>query len=252
LPFAFAQTGWMLGSVLMLFIALQGIYCMWLLAICKQLLKGRQIMTFTDVAAYALGGTGKLLVQFFLVVVQGGCCTVYLQLISTNINSALSSMDYGVDNHLMVVVVTLVLIPLSMLRFIGQLKVVSLLGNFLMLVAVLTVIIFAAQTIEVNGTEGSVAANSNVSSVALCVSSLFFAFEGMGLVLPVENSMAHKEHFPRILICAMGSLAVVFVAVGALSALAFPDIVSGAQTQLFLLTHVSTDAVGVGNLLYFH
>ena len=72
----------------------------------------------------------------------------------------------------------------------------------------------------------AVAATKHVNNVAVCISSLFFAFEGMGSVLPVENSMQHQERFPTVLLCAMGSLALVFIAVGALSALAFPEIVS--------------------------
>jgi proton-coupled amino acid transporter len=230
LPFAFAQTGWLLGSGLMVFVAGQGIYCMWLLTHCKHVLKHQRSSTFMDIAAFALGDTGKRFVQFFLIIVQGGCCCVYVQLISTNLESAVQSAGFSSFGHTTSLwVTTLVILPLSMLRNIAEMKAISLFGNLFMLTAVLTVMIYAGMTLTESGSNPSDQTNSNSTShhttgamvvpgvgpngVAICLSSLFFAYEGMGLVLPVENSMAAPAKFPTVLVTSMTTLGVLFVLV---------------------------------------
>ena len=111
LPHAFAQTGWALGTVLMMLVAIQGIYCMWLLAYCKQLIDSAHVTSFMDVTSYALGWQGALIVESFLVIVQGGVCCVYVQLISTNVYTAMTSI--GVELGLFS---TTLLVALFLLR----------------------------------------------------------------------------------------------------------------------------------------
>jgi len=61
------------------------------------------------------------------------------------------------------------------------------------------------------------------SNVVSCISSSFYAFEGVALVLPVGNqlSLQDRSRYPWILVSAMGVVAACFVIVGASGGAAF-------------------------------
>merc|ERR1719414_2232684 len=77
-------------------------------------------------------------------------------------------------------------------------------------------------------------ASHRISDIFDCLSSLFFAFEGLGLVLPVENGMLRPQYFPNIMFLGMGTLSLLFISVGALASLAFPDIGTGSVTAFLV------------------
>ncbi|KAJ1732565.1 hypothetical protein LPJ61_001984 [Coemansia biformis] len=57
----------------------------------------------------------------------------------------------------------------------------------------------------------------------LLVGTAVFAFEGVTLVIPVVDSMAHPERFPRVLTAVMAVCIVVFCGIAALSYMALGD-----------------------------
>jgi amino acid permease len=61
---------------------------------------------------------------------------------------------------------------------------------------------------------------------------MFFAFEGIGFVLPVENIFGlQQESFPRILISSMSVVATLLMLIGVSGSLGFPAIRSGSVTE---------------------
>jgi amino acid permease len=60
---------------------------------------------------------------------------------------------------------------------------------------------------------------------------MFFAFEGIGLVLPVENSFGiQRRSFANVLVSSMSLVASLFVLIGVFGSIGFPDIRSGSVT----------------------
>lgn len=234
LPYAFARTGWALGIGLMVVVSVQGMYCMWLLARCKKIVGDDRIRTFTDLAIYSMGLPGRLIVDITLIAIQGGVCCVYVRLIATNAATALGAAGFSVSDFAALVGATVAFVPVSLFRFIAQLKCMSYLGNFSMLIAVFTVIVYSSMTIATDGTAGSMPASHRISDIFDCLSSLFFAFEGLGLVMPVENGMRRPQYFPNIMFLGMGTLSLLFISVGALASLAFPDIGTGSVTAFLV------------------
>jgi amino acid transporter len=86
------------------------------------------------------------------------------------------------------------------------------------------------------------AATSNIGDIATFASSMFFSFEGIGLVLPVENSytaayssreeelQANQRYRSKVLVGAMSTVALLFLWIGISASLGFPDITSGSIT----------------------
>jgi len=257
LPHAFALSGWALGSGLFLLIALQGIYSMWLLVYCKNLMERsshHHTITFMDVAKAALGTTGGHLVEIFLFVLQGGVCCVFLSLIRTNLNAFCPWLS----DIASVLVVTAGLMFMVLLRFLKGTSVSMLLcrlssqactelllsvtvctvdllwlsasANIIMVIAILTATVAGLMHFSPSGAN-IIAANPAPSIIVTFASDMFFAFEGIGLVLPVENSYySHQKSFSSILIGSMTLVAFLFVLIGLSASLGFPDVHSGSIT----------------------
>jgi hypothetical protein len=258
LPHAFALTGWGLGSGLFFVVAVQGIYSMWLLLQCKNALVSREnsnsivsrensnsaVQTFMDVAHSALGPWGGRTVEVFLFILQSGVCCVFLSLLSTNLRAALPALS----SSLAVLIVTLALSITVLLRFLKDLVWLSLLANVIMVLAILTACV--AGTVQLfldesnRGDAMSAVPNSSgpwtFSAATTFTSDMFFAFEGIGLVLPIENSFATSAQqqqnrsqflsFGTILIRSMSLTALLFLVVGVPTSLGFPDIRTGSVT----------------------
>ena len=251
LPHAFSLTGWALGSFFFCVVAIQGIYSMWLLTYCKQLLTdhGKDGKTFMDLARLSLGGFGQRLVQIFLFVLQTGVCCVFMSLVSTNLQGAFNALGFlDVSSYTRTTIVTLSLMALVLLRFIKNLRWLSAIANGLMIIAIFTAA--SAGLVEIVQNSKTLlppkAASSSFQDMATFVSAMFFAFEGIGLVMPIENSFtagyidpndvrrANKK-FRKWLIFSMSIVASLFVFIGVTASIGFPDIDSGSVTDYLVV-----------------
>jgi amino acid permease len=312
LPNAFASIGWKWATCLFAFIALQGIYSMWLLVDCKNTIEENiqppeetdtttittrqqrqrhgsttavrttpsEPLSFMDVAAFALGKPGCVLVEFFLVILQGGVCCVFLSLIATNLVAWIPSIISS--QGMAIVCVTIVLHGVVLLRFLSDLTWLSATANAFMMIAIFTATIAGItsafhnhanserddslllplsteqpelrewfvlhthrRTILSTSTTTTTSPVDFVSNMATFVSDMFFAFEGIGLVLPIENSYTrtttmhfhHHHHrssstpsFSRVLIRSMMITTSLFLLIGIPASIGFPDIASGSVT----------------------
>ena len=77
-----------------------------------------------------------------------------------------------------------------------------------------------------------VVANPKPSVIVTFASDMFFAFEGIGLVLPVENSYFCQQQRPfgNILVGSMSIVALLFILIGVSASLGFPNVHSGSIT----------------------
>ncbi|KAI2499657.1 amino acid transmembrane transporter [Fragilaria crotonensis] len=231
LPHAFSLAGWALGSILFVIIALQGIYSMCLLLYCKNLLNQRNndnnVKSFMDVSRAALGFYGGRIVEILLFVLQSGVCCVFLSLVSTNLVAAVP----GLSVVACVGLVTLLFMAMVLLRFLKDLIWLCATANAFMIVAVMTATVAGLWNYVEQQPANIVAANPTSSAVITFTCDMFFAFEGIGLVLPVENSCnLPQQSFPRILISSMSVVATLFLLIGISGSIGFPSIRSGSVT----------------------
>eukprot|EP00934_Nitzschia_sp_Nitz4_P007187 Nitzschia sp. Nitz4//scaffold2_size372955//297116//298718//NITZ4_000459-RA/size372955-snap-gene-0.104-mRNA-1//-1//CDS//3329546886//7177//frame0 len=239
LPFAFSLTGWLASSLILLLVASQGIYSMMLLTECKQLLRdaGHPVNTFMDVAQVALGSRGHSFVQFFLFVLQFGVCCVFLSLIATNLNAMLPAISF----HAWLGFVTVALMVLVCVKTLKHLRWFSAAANVFMITALTTAVISAIAEIHQEDVSLPHKGTANWGSLASFTSTIFFSFEGIGLVLPIENSFAQStspqesQHLSEryrawVLPTAMSIVGVLFWFTGFFSSWGFPDIQSGSIT----------------------
>ncbi len=297
IPHAFAMSGWVLGLFLFVLVAIQGIYSMVLLVYCKQWIRAHkkekqrltrdqgmdeneenrdtsfeddEIVTFMDVAYATHGRLGSVCVQILLFVLQAGVCCVFLSLIATNLHASIPSWD----SELCVFLVTFLLLLVVLVRDLKELKWLSLGANCLMVTAIVTASVSALWVLfadsngdnddndnDDNEKQQAKKWTANPAAIAAFVSSMFYSFEGIGLVMPVENvfvgynkrssdetqsisgssegeqtqeELRIAERTTRfvnpVLIGAMSTVAGLFLLIGATCGPAFPDIHDGSVT----------------------
>jgi len=182
LPRAFSVSGWAMGTFLLLVVATQGIYSMMLLAELKQTLldADHHVHTFMDVAQASLGSKGRTFVQFFLFFLQAGVCCVFLELMATNLKAQTS-----LSTNLSTLCVTGALLLVVLVRFVKDLRCLSTSANVFMVTAIVTAASAAISAIGANDIALPPKATSNPGNVITFISSMFFSFEGIGLVLPI-------------------------------------------------------------------
>ncbi|KAK3265477.1 hypothetical protein CYMTET_25843 [Cymbomonas tetramitiformis] len=233
LPWAFAQVGWEWGLALSVVIALQGVYCMHLLASVNLALAPGGGATFTQLADVTLGKHGRYASQICIFALQTGVCCVFVELVSTNLRpffpDSINEVPVLGDR-----VVTLLVAPaflaLAMLQTIRDLTWLTFMGNALMALTICSAIATSVTRLVERGVPAANASPRLPSNedVSLFIGSMFFAFEGMGTVMPVANAYGDSRKFLRILSLAMGTLATIFIATGLLCSLSFEKIDNGS------------------------
>jgi len=238
LPCAFAHTGWVLGLPVLLITVLQGVYTMLTLAGCKRALNRPGIFSVGEVAHCALGTWGRRAADVFVFVVQGGVCCCFVDLVSGNLVQVFRSFSHTQ--------VMLALVPvfagMGLLREVAQLGGLNKLGSLAMVTAVVAGTVAGTEQILATGTSSIVAAalpNRPLQDSVMLAASVFFAFEGLGLVLPVEKEMRNQEAFPKVVILASSFLTVVFLGLTFTCGVAFRGELETASLMAFLATRAS-------------
>eukprot|EP00466_Bigelowiella_natans_P020772 jgi/Bigna1/89565/estExt_fgenesh1_pg.C_510129 len=238
LPYAFARVGWLRGLLMLLVVSAQGIYSMNTLLRCKRALKNnhRSPETYMDVGYMALGKPGRAAIQTLVAVLQFGVCCVFLQLVSTNLEAGLQAIDHPIAGPVCTLIVTGVMIALSMLRRIQNMKWLTIAANAMMLIALFSGTIEAFVVLHDTKSRGT--GSGSATDVFFFLSSLFYAYEGIAIIMPVENSfcrtlensLERSHSFQNILVAAMATVAFLMLIVGASCGAAFPGIESGSIT----------------------
>lgn len=227
MPDAFRNAGWLVGIVGTMFMAIISTHCMHVLVYCAQEQCRRvrvPTLGFANVAEVAFD-TGPLvlrpyskvarfLVNAFLVITQLGFCCVYFVFVAANLQEFIGHYFFHMDLKWYLI---LLLGPLICLNFIKSLKYLtpaSLTASILMISGLGITFFYLLQGLprvsEVN-------AVASFSTWPLYFGTAIYAFEGISLVLPLENNMESPQDFGGylgVLNTGMVIVACLYVAVG--------------------------------------
>ncbi|XP_047530703.1 proton-coupled amino acid transporter-like protein pathetic isoform X2 [Vanessa atalanta] len=210
MPDAFKNAGLFIGVVGTLFMGVICTHCMHILVACSRELcirNQRPAMSFAEVVedAFAMGPVSlrpyakkiRNVVNIFLVMTQLGFCCVYFLFVATNLEDTMRFFG----------------IKLSVHRYLAMLYVPML-------------------ALDLPHTD-SVKAFASWHQLPLYFGTAIYAFEGIGVVLPLENNMKTPEDFggwTGVLNTGMVIVAALYTAIGFFGYLKYGAAVSGSIT----------------------
>jgi len=239
LPFAFRHVGVIGGLFGLGFITAISLHCMFLMVDSKFYLQeecSKRIKTYGDIGFYAFGRVGSLTVDFCIVLTQTGFCIAYLIFISESMREVMAVMS----KRAWIASCMPLLVLTSWFRSLKPIAPLSLLAEVSISIALVTVLAFDVQELHganpVRGSELPMAGNAerlnmmNFAGIPYFFGVAVYCFEGIGMVLPVMNSMKDPEQFKFIWGSACTSVALLYAVFGLLGYAAFGDKVSDLIT----------------------
>ncbi|KAG5529974.1 hypothetical protein RHGRI_030367 [Rhododendron griersonianum] len=244
LPYTFKRTGWILGLLTLSAVALLTYHCMMLLVHTRKKLeqfgKFTKISSFGDLGFIVCGPIGRFSVDVMIVLSQAGFCVSYLIFIANTLTYVFNySTKFPSGNFLGMSFKTLYIwgcfpfqLGLNSIPTLTHLAPLSIFADVVDLgamgvVMVEDVMIFLQRERPVLQAFGGF----SVFFYGLGVS--VYAFEGIGMVLPLESETKDKKAFGKILGLSMGFISLMYGGFGALGYFAF-----GEETKDIITTNL--------------
>lgn len=244
LPKAYLNGGMMFSNVVLLGVASLSYYCFILLVNTRLKVEG----SFGEMGGILYGRWMRALILTSVALSQVGFVAAYIVFTAESMQAfvlAVSKCRAWIDIKFMVLMQLVIFLPLSLIRDISKLGLTAIIADIFIALGLLYLGYFDIHTIAKYGVADI--ANFNPRDWTLFIGTAIFTFEGVGLIIPIQESMTNPSKFPPVLAGVMIFITVIFIGMGALSYAAF-----GSATKTVVLLNLPQDSkfVNVVQLLY--
>ncbi|XP_029842406.3 proton-coupled amino acid transporter 1 isoform X1 [Ixodes scapularis] len=246
MPNAFANAGIVVGSVGVLLMGFVCIHCMHILVRCNHILSkkiGCRTLDFAGVAqnSFKFGpqrlrrfsDTAKTVVNTFLLMTQFGFCCVYFVFVAKSLEEILR----GLGTSLNIYTCLAILLPLMILyNFIRSLRTLALASTFANVLQILGMGFIFYNLLQDMPSVSERPFFLGWERLPLYFGTAIYAFEGIGIVLPLENEMQNPQDFVGIngvLNTGMMIVVCLYTAIGFFGYLKYGSDVRGSITLNF-------------------
>jgi len=234
LPRAYLNGGMLFSNLVLLFVAALSYYCFVLLVTTRLKIEG----SFGDIGGILYGKWMRTMILGSIVLSQIGFVAAYIVFTSENLQAfvlAVSNCSTNIPIKYMILMQMAVFLPFSLLRDISKLAFTALIADGLILMGLLYLYYYDILTIVRNhGVADIISFNSR--DWTLFIGTAIFTFEGIGLIIPIQESMRKPKNFPWVLGGVMIIITVVFISMGALSYAAY-----GSKTETVVILNLPQD-----------
>nr|XP_020449715.1 proton-coupled amino acid transporter 1-like isoform X2 [Monopterus albus] len=257
LPLAVKNAGLVLGPISLLVMGVIAVHCMRLLVKCSHHLSAkmnRPSLTYGEAAQYGMENVlwlrrhshwGRRTVNLFLIITQLGFCCVYFVFLSDNVKQVVEAANATTFScHMNYTNQTQILVPsfdsrlymlcflpaMILLVFTPNLKYLaplSLVANLVMTISLVLIYFYSLTHIT---SPINLPAVGRAKDYPLFFGTAIFAFEGIGVVLPLENKMQRPQSFPLVLYLGMGIVTFLYTSLGTIGYLCFGEHIEGSIT----------------------
>ncbi|CAK1551929.1 unnamed protein product [Leptosia nina] len=244
-PLAFSNAGWGIGIIGTILVGVICGHCIHILVktsrgCCKIEKKPQLNYAETCESTFANGPkclrryakTASIVAELSLLSTYVGVCCIYTVLISDSIKQLVDRYVPGailpVEYYCLIILVPLCL--LCQVKYLKWLAIFSLLANFF-LVATYLICLYYIFGDEINFSDKKVVGDP--ARFPAFISTVIFAMEGIGLVMPVENAMKKPQHFlgcPSVLVVAMTAIVFFYSTLGLFGYFRYGDLARGSIT----------------------
>ncbi|OAA72505.1 Amino acid transporter, transmembrane [Cordyceps fumosorosea ARSEF 2679] len=244
LPRAYLSGGMLFSNLVLLGVALLSYYCFVLLVSTRLKIEG----SFGDMGGMLYGKWMRSIILFSIVLSQVGFVAAYIVFTSENLQAfikAVSDCKTSISIPYLILMQMVIFLPFSLLRDIGKLGFTALIADAFILIGLGYLFYYDVLTLATDGLADIIMFNKR--DWTLFIGTAIFTFEGIGLIIPIQESMKHPEKFPRVLFLVMIIITVLFTTMGAFSYAAY-----GSKTETVVLLNLPQDnkLVNTVQLLY--
>lgn len=235
LPRAFLNGGMLFSSLILLGIAVLSYYSFILLVNTRMVVEA----SFGDIGGILYGRWMRTMILSSIVLSQIGFVSAYIVFTSENLQAfvlAVSKCKSFIDIKYMVMLQLVIFLPLSLIRDIGKLGFTALVADAFILLGLIYLYYYDVFTIVENHGVADIKL-FNPASWTLFVGTAIFTFEGVGLIIPIQESMKHPEKFAGVLATVMTIVTLAMVSIGALSYAAY-----GSSTRTVVLLNLPQES----------
>lgn len=221
LPRAFSNGGMLFSLVSLAFSGWLTYFTMILLIRCSEKFGG----SYGDIGKYLFGKPFKIMIQGSIALTQSGFCCAYIIFVLQSVQSIISSITNNsliIPDWAIIAVQVLIYIPLSWIRKIQNFSFTSLIADVFILIGLIYIISSDVLIISNQGPSNNFSL-FNSEKFPLFLGTAIFAFEGIGLIIPLQRSMREPEKFPKVLKNSMYIISLAMFIVGSLSYYIFGD-----------------------------
>lgn len=219
LPHGFYSGGMLFGPFILSLVAFLTLYTMLKLLHCKESGFGH---SYGSIGESAYGVWGRRMVQSSIVLMQAGFCCTYIIFVATNMSYVMRYAGYPVKMTHLILLQGIVHIPLSWIRYIRYLRMTNLIAHFFILYGVVCIVSHSMGLLVNEGIKPSVQL-FNPTDYTVFIGTAIFTFEGIGLVIPTQNSLddIRKAKFENLLIYTVAGLVVFYTVFAGINYAAF-------------------------------
>ncbi|XP_061388578.1 proton-coupled amino acid transporter-like protein CG1139, partial [Musca vetustissima] len=170
------------------------------------------------------------MIATFLFITQIGFCCVYFLFVALNVKEVIDHYLIKLDVRIYLMLVLIPMVPLNLVKNLKYLTPVSLFAAILTVTGLAISFFYMLQDLPSTDTVKPLA---SWSTLPLYFGTAIYAFEGIGVVLPLENNMKTPEDFggmTGVLNTSMVIVACLYTAVGFFGYLKYGDGVKGSIT----------------------
>lgn len=245
LPRAFLNGGLLFSSMVLLAVSLLSYYAFILLVSTRMKIDG----SFGDIGGILFGKHMRRIILGSIVLSQLGFVSAYIVFVSQNLQAfvlAVSKCKSFIDIKFLVLMQLVVFLPLSLIRDISKLGFTALIADVFILLGLLYIYYYDARTLIGHGGIADVI-SFNQATWPMFIGTAIFTYEGIGLIIPIQESMKEPRRFPGVLAGVMVIITLIFLSAGAISYAAY-----GSATKTVILLNMPQDDkfVNMVQLLY--
>ncbi|KAG6038512.1 hypothetical protein E4U41_004129 [Claviceps citrina] len=233
LPRAYLNGGMLFSNIVLLGVSVLSYYCFVLLVSTRLKIEG----SFGDMGGILYGKWMRNLILASIVISQIGFVAAYTVFTAQNLQAfirAVSNCNTSISIPLLILMQTAIFLPFSLLRDIGKLGFTALIADAFIMIGLAYLFYYDVVTLDANGLADIIMFNKK--DWTLFIGTAIFTFEGIGLIIPIQESMKHPSQFPRVLFLVMVIITVLFTVMGAISYAAY-----GSKTETVVLLNLPQD-----------
>lgn len=220
LPKGFSNGGLLFCNLMIIMFSLISYYCF---VILIKTTKELSVSGYGDAGFKIFGNWIRTLILLSLVLSQMGFASSYVVFVGSNFKELYNMIwDSDLPINGFILFQLILFLPLSLTRKISKLGFFALIADVFIFMGLIYIYSESTFNLIENGVSEKIQ-YFNSNSWPLFIGTAVFAYEGIGLLIPIQESMKEPEKFNKLLIIVMVIVTVVFTSLASLAYLSYGD-----------------------------